>query len=464
MDARTRRALAVGAVLLAAALALVGLRSRAQAWLLADRAGDPTPPWPPAQGQGLAPATRVRVVLIDGLGLAEARRIGALNRFCASGIDLVIDAGFPTVSLPVQHELWTGETPQQSGVRLGNRHRATPAGAIPARVPHSVAVVESHPSIAGSFGFERLVEPPAGTFEQAAGEALRGKARLVFVHVLRVDTAGHRTGAASPEYQLAAAQAGRMLAQWHGPVEPGDRWIVLADHGHLPGGGHKGSEHAVRFVRACISGALEGWTGPITGRVHMVDLSRALADSLGLVLAPPAAGRPLAAAIADPRPDATLPRVTPARWGAAAAALLLALAFTVLMARRRGWSYPWWVVVTGAAVVMVAGVPSLSSMPGGRTLLAAAVPGTVLLAAAIWRELRHGVDPLRLAAAQLALPLALLVAAPIAAGGPAAVVPHVTAATVELSALLVIVCAVAGAVTIAAGVVTAAGTRPAAPL
>ncbi len=464
MAARSRRALVVGAVLLVAALALVGLRSRAQAWLLADRAGDPTPPWPPATGAGLEPATRVRVVLIDGLGLEAARRIGALDRLCASGIDLVVDAGFPTVSLPVQRELWTGATQQQAGVLLGNRRRATPAGSIPARVPGSVAVVESHPWIAGSFGFDQLVEPPAETFERAASDAVHSKARLVFVHVLRVDAAGHRAGAASAAYDRAATEAGRMLARWHVAVEPGDRWIVLADHGHLPEGGHKGSEPQVRFVRACIAGALDGWRGPRTGRVHMVNLSRALADSLGLALAPPAAGRPLAAAIADPRPDATLPRVTPARWAAAAAALLLALAFTVLMARRRWWSYPWWLLVTGAAVVMVADVPSLSRLPGAATLAAAAAPGAALMAVAIWRELRRGADPLRLAASQLTLPLALLVAASIAAGGPAAVVPHVTAAAVELSALLVIVCGVAGTVTIAAGVVTGAGARPAAPL
>lgn len=458
MAARSRRALTVGAVLLVAALALVGLRSRGQAWLLADRAGDPTPPWPPAEGAGLEPAARVRVVLIDGLGLAAARRIDALDQLCAGGIDLVVDAGFPTVSLPVQRELWTGETQQQSGVLLGNRQRATPAGSIPVRVPGSVAVVESHPWIAGSFGFGQLIEPPAGRFEPAASEALSGAAPLVFVHVLRVDAAGHRAGAASAAYDRAATEAGQMLARWRLAAGPDERWIVLADHGHLPAGGHKGSEPRVRFVRACIAGALDDWRGPRTGRVHMVDLSRALADSLGLVLAPPAAGRPLAAAIADPRPDATLPRVTPLRWAAAAAALLVALAFTVLMARRRWWSYPWWLVVAGAGLVVVAGLPSLSSMPGTATAAAAAAPGAALMAVAIWRQLRGGADPVRLAAAQLTLPLALLVAALIAAGGPAAVVPHVTAAAVELSALLVVGCGVAGAVTVAAG------ARPGAPL
>ncbi len=458
MATRSRRTLAVGAVLIAAALGLLGLRARAQSWLIADRAGDPAPPWPPVAGRGLAPAPRLRVILVNGLGLAPARRLEALNALCASGIDLVVNAGFPTVSLPVQRVLWTGQTQQQSGVRLGNQRRVVPPGAIPARVPGSVAVVESHPQIAGSFGFGRLLEPPAADFEATAAGALRGDARLVFVHVLRVDAAGHRAGAASSAYARAAAEADAMLARWRATAGPGERWIVLADHGHLPGGGHKGSEPAVRLVRACVAGVLDGWRGPRAGRIHLVDLSRALADSLGLAPMPPAAGRPLAVAIADPRPGATLPRVTPARWGAAAALLAVALALTVLVARRRPWSYPWWIAVAGGTLLAAVGLPSLSSLPRGLALAAAGAPGAALLALATWRELGRGADPLRLAAAQLALPLALVAAALVAAGGPAAVVPHVTAAAVELSALLAIGCGVSGLVT------AVAGARPAAPL
>ena len=49
-----------------------------------------------------------------------AERMPTLSRHCATGIDTAVDVGFPTVSLPVQHALWTGRTQQQSGVSTGS--------------------------------------------------------------------------------------------------------------------------------------------------------------------------------------------------------------------------------------------------------------------------------------------------------------------------------------------------------
>ena len=62
--------------------------------------------------------------------------------------------------------------------------------------------------------------------------------------------------------------------------------------------------------------------GPLR-ELHLVDLARALADSLGVALDPAAHGRPWSAALADPAADATLPGPGPVRTLLAA---LLALA------------------------------------------------------------------------------------------------------------------------------------------
>src|SRR5688572_7973319 len=55
--------------------------------------GANAPAWPAA--------ARVRVVLLDGLRRDVAQTLPNLSSMCA--IDLTMDSGFPTVSLPVQH-------------------------------------------------------------------------------------------------------------------------------------------------------------------------------------------------------------------------------------------------------------------------------------------------------------------------------------------------------------------------
>src|SRR5512134_2126010 len=67
-------------------------------------------------GPGMTPATRVRVILIDGLGEATAATLPNWSSLCKRGISLRVDVGFPTVSLPIQVALWTGLTQQQTGI------------------------------------------------------------------------------------------------------------------------------------------------------------------------------------------------------------------------------------------------------------------------------------------------------------------------------------------------------------
>ena len=83
----------------------------------------------------------------------------------------------------------------------------------------SRAVAEDHGWIVRSLGFADARPPadpsdPAKDAEPAAWrtlwlararDAVASDARLVFVHVLRVDTIGHRVGRASPAYAATAA-------------------------------------------------------------------------------------------------------------------------------------------------------------------------------------------------------------------------------------------------------------------
>lgn len=296
-----------------------------------------TPVWPRApDGDGLRPAARVRVVLLDGLSRAHALRLPSLSEICSAGQELQLDIGFPTVSLPVQSALWTGMTQQQSGLQYHiGKLPAPPAHATPSQVD-SIAVAESHPEIVHSFGFARALpadEPVtpawrAGGFAEAAMAAIVSPTRLAFVHVLRIDEAGHAEGGASLRYGAAAAWSDALLGLLYAatPADADTLWVVLADHGHRDAGGHGGSEPEIRLVRACVAGG--GVTPGATASVHLVDLARAIADATESQVAPNASGRPWVAALADPARGATLPRPGPGRWSVAgllAAVALLAL-------------------------------------------------------------------------------------------------------------------------------------------
>ncbi len=448
----TRR-MRIAAVVLLAALAWssYALRRAAIARFFTDGPAAAAPAWTRDAGPGDGAATRVRVVLLDGLSRADAAGLPELSRRCATGIDAVVDVGFPTVSMPVQHALWTGRTQQQSGLqyRIG-RIDPPPLDALPIRVPGSVAVGESHRDIVHSFGFART-EPAldrdeieaagsawrTGEFAAQAEAAVASDAALAFVHVLRIDEAGHAFGGASPEYARAAAEADAMLARWvAADPSPGrTRWFVLADHGHRPGGGHGDAEPEIRLVRACIFGDGQG---PIVeaAPVHLVDLHRAIADALGLSPAPDAVGRTLAAAWAAPEPDATLPKVATIDRVIAGLVVLAAIGVAARLLGAAAIAALLWPGVAWLVVVVAHGAITLSNPvvypPLGAAVLLASLPGFAILAVAVHVVARR-VGLARAVAGLLApavgawLGVAWLAGVPAALlGGPPPLVPFVS--------------------------------------
>ncbi|MDX2019561.1 MAG: alkaline phosphatase family protein [Deltaproteobacteria bacterium] len=379
---------------------------------------------PPAGEPGLAPVRRVRVVLIDGLGLAFAPP--TLQHVCAQGLDLVVDSGFPTVSLPVQHVLWTGRTQGQSGVlyRIAALP-SPPVDALPLAVPDAVAVAESHNEIVRSFGFAK-VQAPVGIkavseaderwrnvgFAAAARTAIQSEARLAFVHVLRVDEAGHAEGPASDRYAMAVRSADELLHELVSadPERETTRWLILSDHGHRRDGGHADAEGSIRLVRACLFGA--GLTHSRAARpIHLVDVHRALADSLGV--ATTSMGRPLPFALTQPDRNATLPSPRWPAWVWALAMLAGAAWATWRCARDVLFAYPFWFPVAYAVVWLSRGAITLSNPivypPLGLTGLTAFWPALVLLCVQAWFALSR-LPVVRVAFALLSLPAAALAA------------------------------------------------------
>ena len=406
---------------------------------------------------GLDPVARVRVVLIDGLGAYDVARLSHYAGVCQHN-EWTMDMGFPTISLPIQHVLWTGLTQQQTGVEYFNRLIEPPPVSIPGQVADSLAIAESHQFIAQSLGFSQVAPSapravpegwnlkaswrswlsgePADGFERAARAAVASDARLVFVHILRVDTIAHMTGIRSPEYQAALAWADRVLGDLIAADAARDRatatrWFVLADHGHLPEGGHGGQEENIRQVKLCLQDG--GITRLPSGYIHLVDASRAIADSLGVALAPGSAGRPLRAALAGPaQAGATLPTPGTLRWLLALALLALALGVAIWAAGRHWWCLPWWLPAAYLSLYWRVGEPTLSTVwvrkPGGALIYDASLPALLLLAAfAGYATARVGA--VRATLAQLAVPLAALAGMFILCWGTPPLMPRWTAHT-----------------------------------
>jgi len=404
-----------------------------------DAPAGTAPELPSASGSvpvGLAKTPRTRVVLIDGLAAFATPAMPTWTATCKRGLSLSVDVGFPTVSLPVEIALWTGLTQQQTGIvhRGGGRGGVyghpldPPLGAtgdrrgIPAQVAGSVAVAENHGWIVRSLGFSRTLpevgENPAEDLDPArwktewvtaARDAVAGSSPLVFVHVLRVDTAGHRHGTGAL-YGLAAGQSDAILARLIA-ADPDARWFLLSDHGHEPTGGHGGTERAVRQVAACIAGpGVVPGTGPL---VHVVDIARAIADSTGATLSRESRGRPLGAALAAPlADDQAVPRLDLTRGVLALFVLGLGLGATV-WGGRRWWLAPWWFVASVGALLVVRGEPSLSAgwiyPADGRAMAITWLPALALAVAATWIGLGR-TTLARVLGGQLALPVAVLAA------------------------------------------------------
>jgi hypothetical protein len=387
--------LKLGHVLLCALLVLLGAglhqarRQYIRSWFVRG-AARPMSGQPPASSGPLRP---VRVVLVDGLGERTARALPALQRLCRSGLRLRVDVGFPSVSLSVQHALWTGAWQSTSGVLFPYDKIDRPAyPSVPSLVARgsadAVAIAESHREIVASFPFTRIVAPPRDdpplpplTVQRETLAAAQSTAPLVFVHLLGVDEAGHTAGALSRPYREAAARADELIAAlWQARGRASWTLLVISDHGHLAQGGHGDLEDEVRHAPACVVGS--GIAPGSVGAATIPDLARLIADRLNVSL-PAVEGRPLAE-VMDARGGAPS---QPSRLalGATAPGLLLsaALLAALLWLARRGarpaqsllLGLPWAQGLGLVLLVVAGGAPSLSHAyvyPHWPTLLLAA--------------------------------------------------------------------------------------------
>ena len=318
----------------------------------------------PAEPRARGPRARVLLVVIDGLRADVARTLPFLDEIARAGVRARLRVDPPTYSAAQYVALLAGVPPRDSGVRTNESIRAAGVDDVARRVREAggrTAVLSTEVDwwarlFPGSFDDARVVPTPRILVE--VQRLARPQADLLIVHLCDVDAAGHRFGAATPQYLEAARAADRLTAAlarvWGWPRAT---VAVTADHGHRQRGGHGGDEADVSESFLAAAGP-EVEPGAQVAGARAVDVGPTLAAWLGVAPPAQASGRALvtllraapevrsALAAAEDRRQA---RVAAATAGARAAAdqvqtrgrllrvvpALAGLAAMVWLARRR---------------------------------------------------------------------------------------------------------------------------------
>jgi hypothetical protein len=214
------------------------------------RAPSPPPPGLPR---------RVLVVVIDGLGGGPAADVPELAALGRRGAWVEMLAEPPTFSSAQYVAFLTGVGPVDSGVRTNMHPRRTPLDSVVAAVRRqggrAVEVGDQVDWWSRFFDWDQaLVVAPERLVPEARRLIADEQNRLVLVHAVGVDQAGHSTGAASPGYRAAAAVAGRQVAELAAAWGERGTLVVVSDHGHMPRGGHGGSQAAARQSFLVLAG------------------------------------------------------------------------------------------------------------------------------------------------------------------------------------------------------------------
>ena len=383
------------------------------------------------------------MVLIDGLG-AEA--FGARLREGALGDvpwSVSLDSGVPSLSRPVYHEILTGVPQWAAGIR-SNAYASARADSVAARVRAGggkvawmLETVSWFHELFGAPG-DLLVVGRQVTSREAFERAWALLPDLTVLHLTEVDEAGHRYGAESDEYLAASRRAFGIVAAFRAIARGnagGDDviWLVGADHGHMPHGGHGGPEARVRRVTWAVfdDGALASDMGaaapppgttaaslaPTIARALGVDAPReSMAD--GLPLLPGLLGEPFQAGAARlraveaaraAREERFLGSPT-SRATLVGGALIVAVATMGWFRSKRGIAEIM-VSLTAIAGFLLAGPGlSLSSVRTERWYLVHAVCTLVPVAVAAWIVARRWASTVATAAVSAVFPAVALIA------------------------------------------------------
>ncbi|MEV5407394.1 nucleotide pyrophosphatase/phosphodiesterase family protein [Thermopolyspora sp. NPDC052614] len=211
----------------------------------------------------LAPARRVCVFLVDGLGERLLRAHAEVAPFLSAHLDRVITAGFPATTVTSLGTLGTGVPPGEHGMlglrlavpgegRMLNCLRWTIVGPqiepetwqpVPTVYQRAEAAgvrpVYVGPAMFEGTGLTRAVHRGVryvaadSVDDRVAGvqEALRADRAYVITYYGDLDATGHFVGAGTPEWREQLAIVDAMAERIAAALPPGSALYVTADHG-----------------------------------------------------------------------------------------------------------------------------------------------------------------------------------------------------------------------------------------
>jgi len=223
-------------------------------------------------------STKVMLIVIDGLGLATARRkLGVLEGLVEAGKARLwaMRGVLPSLSRPAYESILTGLPPARHGITsnsvvrqstedsvftIARAHgRSTGAAAyswfaeLANGVPFDPVMDREQDNGDGAIQHGRYYAldpfPDQEVYWQADLLVRRYAPDLMLIHPMGCDVAGHAHGGESPAYRSAAAHTDDCLAR-HIPgwQAAGYRIIVTADHGMSADGQHGGTTSDERLV------------------------------------------------------------------------------------------------------------------------------------------------------------------------------------------------------------------------
>ncbi len=257
---------------------------------------------------GLASASRVCVLLVDGLGwdLLRSHRSGAPFLWGLTETGCWLTAGFPATTVTSLGSLGTARPPGQHGllgyqVRVPDTgqllnalrwdkavdpvrwqpgptifERAAAAGIAAIRVAAG-AFRQSGLSVAAMRGADyRAAETPGALVASTAAALAAERRALTLVYTGDLDATGHAWGCASPAWRFQLGHVDRLAEQLAGALPTGTALYVTADHGMVDvPPGHRTDADAVAELRAGV--ALLGGEGRAR---HVYAQPGAAADAL----------------------------------------------------------------------------------------------------------------------------------------------------------------------------------------
>jgi hypothetical protein len=133
-------------------------------------------------------------------------------------------------------------------------------------------------------------EADAAIIEAALPVVANNEIKLALVHFSQVDEAGHNFGAGGEAYRQAAQQVDAYLGQISQAMDLSrSTLIVLADHGHIPDGGHGGNEVEVVWQPLVVIG--QSIVPGSYSDIHQTDIAPTIATLLGLGIPTASQGR-----------------------------------------------------------------------------------------------------------------------------------------------------------------------------